>query len=178
MSILRSDSLEDVAFKVCTAMHRQGSTIVLSGGGAATVYAPEAYQSRDLDFVLPFSVTDPRADGLFDLGFHPTASSGVYAHPDSEFTVEFLEGPLAVGGDVITAWETKRRGDLLLHMISPTDCVRDRLAAAIHWNDVSSVEQAAEVAIRNPIDMKKIEEWCAREGGSRTFGLFRHLILV
>lgn len=40
----RDSSLRDVAFEVCTALDRVGVTAVLSGGGAATLYAPHAIQ--------------------------------------------------------------------------------------------------------------------------------------
>jgi hypothetical protein len=47
-----SATLTDVAFAVCSALDRIGERAVLCGGSAATYYAPDAYQSRDLDFVL------------------------------------------------------------------------------------------------------------------------------
>ena len=50
--ITADSGLVEVAFAVCTALARAGVTAVLSGGGAATFYAPEAIQSYDLDFIL------------------------------------------------------------------------------------------------------------------------------
>lgn len=50
--ITATSTLTDVAFAVCTAMDGAGFTVVLTGGSAATYYAPEAYQSRDVDFVI------------------------------------------------------------------------------------------------------------------------------
>ena len=38
-----NSSLTDVAFAVCTALHEAGYTVILTGGSAATFYAPEAY---------------------------------------------------------------------------------------------------------------------------------------
>lgn len=55
--ITTSSSLTDVAFAVCTALHRAGYTSVLTGGSAATFYAPTAYQSKDLDFVITLQRT-------------------------------------------------------------------------------------------------------------------------
>ena len=49
-------TLTDVAFAACTALDAAGEVAFLCGGSAATYYAPEAYQSRDLDFVLRFAV--------------------------------------------------------------------------------------------------------------------------
>ena len=52
--ITATSTLADVAFAVCTALHTNGGVAVLTGGSAATYYAPDAYQSRDLDFLHAF----------------------------------------------------------------------------------------------------------------------------
>lgn len=128
MSVFEAGTAEDVAFVVCTAMHRANVAVVLSGGGAATIYAPEAKQTDDLDFVLPFMLSSPKLATIDDLGFYETGSRGVYAHPETSFTIEFLLGPLAVLDEIITKWDIFQRGDQRLNIISPTDCVRDRLS--------------------------------------------------
>jgi hypothetical protein len=167
-----SSSLEDVAYAVCSALHRTGVIAVLSGGGAATAYAPEAYQSRDLDFILQFAAATfaPSAAPLLYLGFDRKGAT--FVHPDVPFTVEFPAGPLAVGNQIITEWNTLTRGDETLHIITPTDCVRDRLAAAIHWTDFASIDQAVAVARLHPINIDLVESWCLSEGGARQFAIF------
>jgi hypothetical protein len=52
--ITEESSLIDVAFAVCTALEHGGIRAVLTGGSAATYWAPDVYQSRDADFVLNF----------------------------------------------------------------------------------------------------------------------------
>ena len=47
-------TLREVAFAVGTALERERVLAVLCGGSAATFYAPDVYQSEDLDFVLTF----------------------------------------------------------------------------------------------------------------------------
>ncbi|WP_025229693.1 hypothetical protein [Fimbriimonas ginsengisoli] len=176
MTIEPLDSVEDIAFKVCPAMHKAGVTVVLSGGGAATIYAPNAHQTRDLDFVLPFAISAPSASPIAALGFFATKSRGIYGHPNTAYTLEFLDGPLAVGDDVVVRWETRRKGGVILHLISATDCVRDRLAAAIHWNDLNSARQAAEVAKLHSVDLALVQTWCVREGGGEKFELFLRML--
>lgn len=51
MTISANTPLFEVAMAVCSALDRAGITAVLTGGSAATYYAPEAYQSSDIDFV-------------------------------------------------------------------------------------------------------------------------------
>lgn len=68
--ITATSSLVDVAFAVGTALERAGITAVLTGGSAATFYAPDAYQSSDLDFLI----TLPRTGGM-DLRDPPRQST-------------------------------------------------------------------------------------------------------
>ncbi len=169
---LKDDTIEDVAFLVCTALKNAGVTVVLSGGGAASVYSPRANETRDLDFILHFAVAMPSAAPILDLGFYETKSRGIYAHPDIPYTLEFLPGPLAVGDTVVTAWETWERDGKTLYIVTPLDCVKDRMAAAIHWRDANSARQAAAVACVRPIDVDALKSWCLAEGGSMAFNLF------
>jgi hypothetical protein len=174
VTILQGSSLTDVAFAVCSALDRAGVTAVLTGGSAATVYAPDAYQSRDLDFILQFgaAISPPSAKPLLDIGFVPLGRSAMFGHELLPYTLEFPAGPLAVGAEVLTAWHTLRDERGLLHILSPTDCVRDRLAGAIHFRDFSSIRQAVAVASRQRVDLEQIEQWCASEGGGRQYRAF------
>ena len=173
MMIAASTSLREVAFIVCTALHRAGVTAVLTGGSAATVYAPDAYQSRDIDFVVEFrSEGADAASVLAALGYRLVGDH--YEHKENPFDVEFPKGPLAVGGDLIREWETLREGELLLHILKPTDCCRDRLAGFLFWNDRGSLDQAVAVARaqREVLDIEVIRSWCASEGHAGKFAEF------
>ena len=114
-------TLRELAFIVCTALDDKGTKAILSGGGAATVYAPEAYQSRDLDFIFEFSSVAGASSTqpLLNLGFFLNGQS--YSHPQTHLTVEFPAGPLAIGDEQISTWDTLREGGRLLHILSPTD---------------------------------------------------------
>jgi hypothetical protein len=84
--ISESSTLEDVCYEVCTALHNVGTTVVLTGGSAATVYAPESYQSRDADFII--TLHGPEASlVLTALGYEIRGC--VYYHSLSEYTLEF-----------------------------------------------------------------------------------------
>ncbi|HEY0394086.1 MAG TPA: hypothetical protein VGD01_06280 [Candidatus Elarobacter sp.] len=129
-------SLIDGAFVVCTALDEVGITAVLCGGSAATYYAPAAYMSADNDFVM--TVDMPRRDIsaiVAPLGFREEGR--IYVNEAVAWTLDFPRGPLAIGRDVVTAWDTVRQGDRLLHVISATDSVRDRFMHYFAWNDYS-----------------------------------------
>lgn len=97
----RNSSLEDVCFAVSTVLDKRGIEAVLTGGSAAAVYVPEVNTSMDADFVL--TEKPSRAiliQALGELGFTPSPSAGMFEHPNSEFTIDFPRGPLAVGGSI------------------------------------------------------------------------------
>jgi hypothetical protein len=170
--ITRGSTLTEVAFAVCTALDEAGIKAVLTGGSAATFYAPDAYQSLDLDFVITFHGGGDGAAALAALGYHE--EDGTYIHRESPLPVEFPRGPLMIGDDYITRWATIERGGERLHVLSPTDSCRDRLAALLFWNDFSGLQQALAVfrAQQGEIDLALIRDWCARERQPEPFAIF------
>ncbi|MFT5287414.1 MAG: hypothetical protein ACI8TQ_003599 [Planctomycetota bacterium] len=175
--ITADSDLVEVAFAVCTALDRAGVTAVLSGGGAATFYAPEAIQSYDLDFILEVYPKDgDPAQVLTDLGYRNKGHD--YVHSVSRFQLEFPRGPLAVGDDLIRKWSTQHSGDELLHIITATDSCRDRLAAFYHFKDRSALEQALAVSrtTKATIDLKQIKSWSRREGMLDEYATFERLL--
>ena len=131
---------------------------VLTGGSEATSYAPDAYKSLDFDFVLTFLGRGGEA-ALRSLGFRRKAD--FYVHPKSRFPLEFPPGPLEIGDDLVTSWRTVRRDDEVLHVLTPFDSCRDRLASYLDWNDLSGLEQALHVhrAHANDVDLARHREW-------------------
>jgi hypothetical protein len=162
----RSSSLEDICFAVAAALDKYAIKGVLTGGSAAALYAPEVNTSMDADFVL--TEKPSRAilnQALGELGFLPSHNAGMFEHPDSEFTIDFPSGPLAVGGEYIRKTATLVRGDLCLRILIPVDCVRDRLAHFYHWNDYHALAAAVVVARAHcdSNDFLELQEWTRRE---------------
>ncbi|HEY9899112.1 MAG TPA: hypothetical protein V6D00_08010 [Pantanalinema sp.] len=177
MTINAKTPLFEVAMAVCSALERAGITAVLTGGSAATYYAPEAYQSSDIDFVaVRFGNTRAREaveHQLGAIGFR--VDQDCYRHPESPYPIEFPPGPLAVGRELLTGWRTVQSAEGILHVLHPTDSVKDRLAAFIHWNDRSGLSQALAVAkaIPDEIDLASLEAWAEGENGRAKFEEFR-----
>lgn len=148
---------------VCTALDEAGVRVVLTGGSAATVYAPEAYQSRDLDFVVTFhSQATDAGKTLEALGYRLEGT--VYVHENNELTLDFPRGPLAIGDEYITEWDTLIEDARHLHILKPTDSCRDRLAGFLYWNDRGSLAQAVAIARTQQVrvDLDLIRRWCLR----------------
>lgn len=54
-------------------------------------------------------------------------------------------------------------------MISPTDCVKEWLAAYYHWGDQQCLYQATLVAQANDVDLEDIRSWSVAEGKKDEF---------
>ncbi|MES2439732.1 MAG: hypothetical protein V4584_11720 [Verrucomicrobiota bacterium] len=59
----------------------------------------------------------------------------------------------------------------IIRLLSPTDCVKDRLAAYIHWKRRSCYNQALLVCRRQKerVDLENVGRWCEKKGGSSVF---------
>lgn len=69
--------------------------------------------------------------------------------------------------------DRRRARDRLLHVLTPTDSCRDRLAGFLAWNDFSGLEQALGVCrARGDVDLDLVRDWCARMGQRKKWELF------
>lgn len=168
MPTITSDStLEDVAAIVSSALERAGIPATLSGGAAVSIYSDNEYQSKDLDFVTAATVAEI-SPVLSELGFVHTGVPRLsqFSHPMIDWFVEFPPTPISFGHLHVTH-EQCGVIDLpagQLRIVTPTQSVMDRLAAAIAWNDAQSREQAVLVASNQEIDWDELQMWFKNEG--------------
>jgi hypothetical protein len=165
-------SLGELAAFVCSHLENRGIRVVLSGGGCVSFYASNRYLSMDLDFIELLHTTRRQLKQVLEeIGF--TEENRYFRHPETDFFLGFPSGPLAVGGEPVGAIEEIRLATGMLKLLSPTDCVKDRLAAFYHWNDRQCLQQAVWVARARDIDWSEIERWSQKEGEMDKFKLFR-----
>lgn len=129
------------------------------------------YVSRDHDFIEEGLV--PRRAvkaALAKIGFKEKRR--YFVHPDTEVFVEFPAGPLMAGDERIESAVTRTTDVGKSRLLSPTDCIKDRLAAFFHWNDRQALEQAVLVAKAQPVNMKEIRRWAETEGVADKFRQF------
>jgi len=143
---------------------------VLVGGACVSIYTNEEYRSRDLDFISSHSHENIKL-ALKEIGFEKRGKN--FFHQEIEFYVEFPSGPLAIGSDHSVKPEGKFeiRGTVV-KMLSPTQCVMDRLAAWFHWNDRRSLIHALRVADAQPINLNKIKKWAKNESAAEKLEQF------
>ena len=164
--------LATLAALVCDACYKSGAEIVLSGGACVSIYAKNKYESFDLDFVLLSQVGRKKAGlALEALGFRKEGRH--YRHPETPYIVEFLSPPLSVGDEPVREIREIRRGKQTLRLLSPTDCVKDRLAAFYHWDDKPSLSQAVLVCRDNEVDLGEVRRWSIHEGMKDKFQDFQ-----
>ena len=165
-------SLGELAAFVCTQLKKHGIKAVLSGGGCVAIHTENRYRSFDLDFVENAPTERRRIkEVLLEIGF--VEKDRYFKHPDTDFIIEFPAGPLAVGCEPVRDIEEMEFSTGRLSLLSPTDCVKDRLAAYYHWDDPQCLEQALLVAEAERVDFKEIQRWSGVENKSTEFERIR-----
>jgi hypothetical protein len=167
--ISKSMTLSDFAFVVYQSLKSRKIEAVLSGGAVVSVYTSNEYESRDLDFISPNLAKDINR-AMVSMGFSKSGQN--YRHPNTEFTVEFPPGPLAVGDELLNDVKETTIGGRKIKILSPTDAIKDRLAGWFHFHDPQNLEQARMLYHAVGGDLKKIKKWAAGEGALEQFKVF------
>jgi hypothetical protein len=165
-------SAEELAGLVCQALRDAGVTVTLTGGACVSIWSEGKYVSHDLDFIEEGPVP-PRsvARVLTGLGFERKGRH--FVHPDTPFFVEFPTGPLMVGDERVEHVAERETSTGVLRLLSPTDCVKDRLSAYFHWNDLQALEQALLVAAAQDVELDDVRRWAHAERNEAKHRLFQ-----
>lgn len=162
----------ELASLVSSAFQEKDINVVLSGGSCVSIYSEEQYVSMDLDFVnAGFTKRDRIRNVMASLGFEE--EKRYFRHPDTDLLVEFPPGPLGVGAEPVKQVDEIKTGSGVLRLISPTDCVKDRLTWYYHDGDTECLRQAVLVSNYSTIDIKEIERWSKGEGKLKLFKQIR-----
>jgi hypothetical protein len=169
-------SVGELAAFISTHLEKHGMEVVLSGGSCVAIYSNNQYVSPDLDFIERRSTKRKKLkEALGEIGF--VEQNRYFKHPETELIVEFPAGPLAVGREPVQDIIVMEFSTGSVKLISPSDCVKDRLAAFFHWQDQQSLAQAVLVAQAQDIDLSEIERWSRREGKLKEFQKIKKLLV-
>jgi len=161
----------ELAAFVCAHLHASGIDTVLTGGACVSIYTRNRYESMDLDFVNVAEAPLAKIEAaLLGIGFVPEGR--IYINKKVSYSIDILNPPLSIGGEKIAVTSTIRVGKLDLELLTPTDSVRDRLAAFYFWNDLQALEQALMVARDNDVDLDLVKKWSRKEGELEKFKIF------
>jgi len=166
-SVKEMTNAELAAF-VESHLRNKGIDVVLSGGACVSIYSSNKYVSMDLDLISTRFVKRRRIhDAMKEIGF--SEEGRYFKHQDTEFFIEFPGGPLSVGDEPVKEIVEHELDTGTLRMISPTDCVKDRLAGYYYWDDLQCLEQAILVASSHEANMEDVERWSKVEGKLEEF---------
>lgn len=158
MKAIKDMALGELAAYICTQLRMNGIPCVLSGGACVTIYSENRYQSYDLDFIeQEYTPREKLRAVLSGLGF--SEEHRYFRHEDTDYFIEFPAGPLSVGSEPVKKIDEMTFDTGTLTLLSPTDCVKDRLAAYYHWDDLQALDQAKMVAKNYEIDLAEIRRW-------------------
>lgn len=165
--------MAELAAYVATHMGRRSVEVVLSGGACVSIYSENRYVSADIDLVNVGLVRRRVIrEAMLELGF--LEERRYFTHPETAFLIDFPAGPLSIGEEPVRQVEELRFDTGSLRLLSPTDCVKDRLAGYYHWQDRQSLEQAVMVAVSRPVDLVEIERWSKIEGYADKYKEIHH----
>ena len=159
-------SISDLAALVNTKFAEHNMKTVLVGGACVAIYSNNRYLSYDLDFVT-FENRGKIKKALCELGFE--LKGKYFARPDCPYFIEFVSPPVAVGDQLVHQFKTLLTEFGQVELLTPTDCVKDRLLGYFYWNDRQSLEQAILVARAHPIEIEELERWAIVEGKQEVF---------
>jgi hypothetical protein len=172
MTSLSELNIAELAALIQDHLRKAGIDVVLTGGAAVGVHGAFAYVSKDIDLVcIDGSSVKEIRQAMLKLGF--SEKDRYYVHSQIEFLVDFPAGPLSVGDEPITQFDELQFSTGLLKVLTPTDCVKDRLAAFYHWDDHQALTQAVLVAQEKAINLDDVKAWSMREGMQEKFETFR-----
>jgi hypothetical protein len=157
---LRTCSEKELWEYVAVHLKKRGIDTILVGGAVVSIYSNGAYRSGDLDFVRASMFVTKLEESLSEIGFKKHGRH--YVHPDCKHLfVEFPGGPpLGIGNDNSIVPDEVSVNGTVIKILSPTDCVKDRLASYIHFKAPEGLDQAVLVAKNQDVNLVSIKKWC------------------
>ena len=161
---------EELAARVSTVLQEHGIDALLVGGACVSIYTANQYISGDLDFVSFASIKEIGLV-LRDIGF-VQKSSRHFEKRGCPFFIEFVAPPPAIGSEPVKKIRRLKTRAGIIMLLTPTDSVKDRLAAYYHGNDRQALEQAIMVARVQRIHFNEVKRWSMKEGYEEKYHKF------
>jgi len=171
MISIKDMSMPELASFVCSKLEEKDIEVVLSGGSCVEIYSRGDYTSYDIDLINRYNDTFFKVKSVMEsLGFKEKGKYFIYE--GTPFYIEFPSGPLGVGDAPVTKIEKLTTKYGTLKLLTPTDCIKDRLAAYYHWDDPQSLTQAIWVAKKNDINFEELKKWSKNEASLHKYDNF------
>ncbi len=163
--------ITELAAIISVHLQKNGIEAVLVGGACVSLYSDNQYMSYDIDLITasPIKRIEPV---LKKLGFKNTGGR-LFENSRCRFLIDFPAPPVSIGDEPVLKFNHLKTRFGTICLLTPTDCVKDRLAAYFFWNDRQSLDQAVMVAKRNKINMADIKRWSEKQGAREKHESFR-----
>ena len=100
MKKIKNMSQAELAAYIQDSLQEEGIKVVLSGGSAVSFYTSNKYVSKDLDLInANFARRRDIKSVMEKIGFQEHGR--YFINPDTEYFVEFPDGPLSVGEEPV-----------------------------------------------------------------------------
>ncbi len=168
---MKKITLEKLAAIVSEKLKEHDIDAILVGGSCVSIYSQNRYQSYDLDYVT-YEDLKTIEKVLHKLDFKREGK--YFSRPDCKYFIEFVSPPVAIGSEPIHDFENYKTKLGTIKMLTPTDCIKDRLASYYHWNDKQALDQAIMVFNKKQkiINLNEIKRWSKKEGFLKKFDFF------
>ena len=172
---IKDMDMKELGGFICDALIEKDIHVVLSGGSCVEIYSKGVYTSWDLDLINQYNEHYKKILSIMvELGFKE--HNKYFVHEDTKYFIEFPSGPLGVGDAPVEDIAKINTEAGVLRLLTPTDCIKDRLAAYYHWDDEQSLQQALWVALCNDCDLDSIKKWSIKEREEKKFANFMELL--
>lgn len=143
---LQGLTLAEVAAEVNAVLCGEGMRVVVVGGSAITIHAPEVYTSYDIDLAFVSGI-ERRAitQALAKIGFLPQGRDFVNA--TTPYTVDIVADTPYVDQRPLHEFVDVQTTHGSVTVVQLRDAIADRVAAFLYWDDSQSLE-VAERALR------------------------------
>ena len=162
------ETLEETAAYICEKLKEKNIDVVLSGGSCMEIYTQSNFSSYDIDFIPNPSVTSKQIEKtMFELGFEKT-NSRYYKYENNPNYIEFPTGPVSLGNHLTKEFSELKTHVGTLKLLTPTDCIKDRLCALVYHGGEECFNQAIAVAHLNIINKENLLDWANNENKKMT----------
>lgn len=156
-------TLEETASYICTKLKENGIDVVLSGGSCMEIYTHKNFSSYDIDFIANPSYTSKKIEStMLSMGFKKV-DGRYYKYEHNPNYIEFPTGPVSLGNEFPKKFDELKTLVGTLVLLTPTDCIKDRLCAYVYHGGEECFQQAIAVAHLNFIDFDDLKNWAKKE---------------
>lgn len=171
VSSFRGMHIQQAAAILSAYLRELGYDPVLTGRGCAAIYSRGVIKTKSLDFVVREYAVEEMEKAMAKIGFRAEGLR-VFAGKSSPYDIVFAPPPLAVGDAVVGDVRIMKTARGPIKMLTPTDCVRQRLSVFYRWGDKDAFDDAVRVARRHKIDMNLVKRWSEWEWAGDRFEEF------